>query len=198
MTGQPHDTDENPCQSFFEANEENKEKVKALQKHPRLSEFENLTASRLSPGVVAGGEDLLRQVFNPLHIELDTGDLKPSAFDDASSMGLSVDREAHRAAKATVTEGLARAEAANAREGSTPRKLHGVARLRACDVRELKTEGARCFGVYDTAIESNIAHADVCQLIAGKLPGRSARSKLVELAQNKVILYAPEEGSGAA
>ncbi|WP_042297103.1 hypothetical protein [Paraburkholderia bannensis] len=186
-------TDENPCLTFFEANSGNNQKVKLLREQPRLTAFEGLTASRLSPCIVGDAEEVLRQVFSPLHVEQDTGALKPTAFDDASDKGLSVDRVDHQVEHASVQAGHARAAVANAKEGSTPRKLHGIAKLKVSEVRSLCDGEARHFGVYDTALDANRAHADICQLIAGKSSGRRARSKLVEMAQPFVnVVVEPE------
>ncbi len=184
--------EENPCLVFFQVHAENKEKVKILQTHPRLSEFERLTASNLSPGPVGNAEELLRQIFNPLHVELDTGDLKPSAFEDAANKGMSVDRLRYREQEASFEAGYARAEVANAhaRPDAPPRTLHGLAKLRAESVRALKSGDIQCFGVYDTALADNRAHADICQLLRDKKAARSARSRLVDLAKGSIALAA--------
>jgi hypothetical protein len=187
--------EENPCLEFFQAQAENKDKVKLLQIHPRLLEFERLTASSLSPGPVAHSEDLLRQIFNPLHVELDTGDLKPTAFEDAANKGMSVDRLHYRNEEESFQAGYARAEVANthAKPGAPHRTLHGLAKLRAKSVRALKSaDDIQYFGVYDTALADNKAHADICQIvhIQDRKAARSARSKLVDLAKGSVTLEA--------
>ncbi|MFM0315941.1 hypothetical protein PQR36_13715 [Paraburkholderia nemoris] len=185
----------NPCLEFFQEQADNKDKVKLLQIHPRLMEFERLTASTLSPGPVENSEDLLRQIFNPLHVELDTGDLKPSAFEDAANKGMSVDRLQYREQEESFEAGYARAEVANAnaKPGAPQRTLHGLAKLRAESVRALvSADDSQCFGVYDTALADNKAHADICQIlhIQDKKAARSARSKLVDLAKGSVALVA--------
>ena len=180
--------EENPCLEFFQEHGENKEKVKLLQVHPKLAEFESFTASSLSPCPVANDEDLLRQVFNPLHVELDTGELKPSAFADATDKGMSVDRLRYRQQEESFEAGHARAEVANARPGASPRTLHGLAKLKAKSVRELRSGDIQCFGVYDTALADNTAHADICQLIQDKKAARSARSRLLDLAKGSIVL----------
>ncbi len=80
------------CQEFFEKHRGDNDKCKHLQKEPLRIEWQKETASKHSPKPVSDAEDLSRQVFSPIHIDIDSKSLKPSALSDAENKGLSVFR----------------------------------------------------------------------------------------------------------
>ena len=53
-----------PCRQFFDSNKENREYCKTLQERPEVEqiEWETLSASEYSPGVVENDEYLVRRV----------------------------------------------------------------------------------------------------------------------------------------
>jgi hypothetical protein len=80
------------CLDFFKINASNADKCKLLQDNPQQALDWELacSASEYSPGRVQDCEILHRQIFHPIHLDDETGKLKPAAFDDASNKGLSV------------------------------------------------------------------------------------------------------------
>lgn len=181
----------NACCDFFESNAADPKSIaKKLQAQFDASlEWQQLTASRHSPGVVQDDEVLYRQVLHPVHIDPETNSLKPTAFDDAANKGLSVDRASYRDLKAVIEEGVERIERQKAENDKyAERRLCGIGELKAGDIRAITDDSGRPgFGVYDTALIDNRAHADVFQLAAGPKAGRSVRSKLLEAVKQPLI-----------
>lgn len=179
---------------FFAAHQADLKKVDALVVEADRLSWERERCSGISPGPVRDDETLCRQVVNPVHVEKD-GSLKPTAFDDCMNKGMSVDREAHSDEGAVIARGLARARDTNERNlgsGRDPHDLHAIARFVAGNVRAHRFDGAQSLGVYDTALEDNISHADICMIIPRTTHSkRSVRAHLFELAEaNTKILKA--------
>jgi hypothetical protein len=171
----------NPCAEFFAAN--CGADVAALLQHvPDAAAWEALSASPHSPGPVDGGERVVRVVYSPIHVDAQTGQLKPSVVDEASSRGCSVQREAHCPIPAVWDMGERIAAEKTAQEPAKPRAVQAVTVLAVAAVRALQAGGKRAVAVYDTALPDNIAHADVCVLTPGRQERRSARAQLFELA----------------
>lgn len=173
-------SEDNPCLTFFDEHEKDGKKVQALQQQPDSLQWENLTASRHSPGTVGSQEYVLRLAFQPLHIDPDSRTLKPSAVSDVKDKGFSVDRLNHVSRDASIETGRTRAAKALL-EGRTPRNLCAVVPLEVSAIRAIHVDGKQAFGIYDTAQADNRAHADVCQLVPEGHASRSARSRLLEL-----------------
>ncbi len=165
---------------FFEEHANDLKKVMRLRELAGVLDWENLTASRHSPGVVNSDESVLRLAFHPIHFDSESQSLKPSAVSDVKDKGLSVDRLRYASREGCIETGRLRAARAT-EAGRQPRGVHAVSTLRVKDVRSVVTQGERSFAVYDTALEDNRAHADVCQLAPEGQAGRSARSRLWEL-----------------
>ena len=158
---------------------------------PHLDESES-AAPRISPGVVEDEEFLLREMFNPQHIE--DGKLLERAIpaEDLWKRGFSVHRIKHVSIefiKSAVEERLSRP-----RKGK-PWKDEGVAKLQTLSVRQLRTcDGKRAFVVIDTALKENPGHA--CIYMAEYIPepkkgekhARKLRKLLVDLLQNRMTL----------
>ena len=169
------------CREFFKINEGNTDKCKLLQDKPgqALNWEKSCSASEYSPGLVEESETLYRQVFIPIHVDDETGKLKPALFDDASSKGLSVNRADFIPFQTFIEKGLAKA--ATDRERKPDRQFFGLASTKCGNVRAiLTTASERAFCVFDTAHANDLSHADVCQIVRGKQEGRSARSKLYD------------------
>jgi hypothetical protein len=174
----------NPCRAFFENCVGVLDKVALLQQQKDAIEWEGLTASANSPGPVHSEEQVLRLVFNPIHFDPETRTLKPTAVTDVKDKGCSVDRLAHTTLDKARETGASLAAIKNElNPDKLPRSLCGVAVLSVSAIREIKVgEQSRAFAVYDTALETNLAHADVCQLTSAKGESRSARLQLMALA----------------
>lgn len=105
----------------------------------------------LSPGVVSESETLARFV-SAYDYDIETGTVKPSLFSHAGTNGMSVSR--------IEQAGQAAIERQQLERGSI-----GYVTASCGAVRELLLGSDRAFAVYDTALEENIYHADVCQAV---------------------------------
>jgi hypothetical protein len=174
---------ENPCRAFFDAHEKNSKKVEALRKEEGRFAWERLSASKHSPGPVADGEELARVVISPIHIDAESGEITPAFLSDVKDKGGSSDRLAH----CSIDDAIARSAAIQAgKNAAAPpdrqRVVQGVARFNAQRLRAMRTSsGVQPFGIYDTALENNAGHADVCQLVEDEKEARSARWDLLLL-----------------
>jgi hypothetical protein len=180
------------CASFFAANIENSDKVKALQQSGNGLTWELQSASIHSRGPVTNQECVFRLVFNPIHIDLETGSIKPSAISDVKDKGCSVDRQTLRSLKDVFEFGIiaAHKKNQNAGPGTPSRSLWGVSEINVSEIREILVgDSKRAFGVYATALAHNLSHADICQLIPEieKQNARSARAQLFEAAAKKIV-----------
>lgn len=174
-------TPPNACSDFFSANAKDPQKVKSLQAQQARWAWESLSASAHSPGVVQAEETLARMIFTP-HWDPVTNKPTPNAIEDAANKGLSVDRLLH----ATLAYVQRRAEEARAvelvqAEQGRVRRLESIMWLKASAVRAIQWDGKQAFGIFDTALPDNRAHADVCQLVPGKQAWRSIKASLYKL-----------------
>lgn len=176
---------ENPCRVFFEKYAHLPNKVELLQQEGRAYEWENYSASLHSTGPVLSSEQVLRLIISPHHVDPETGTLKPSAVTDVKDKGCSVERLGITSIEESVAIGRKVADSKNeARPSEPPRSLCGVTEFSVEEIRCIKVgRGAQAFCVFDTALEHNPAHADVCQVVPPKgQEGRSARTQLMVLA----------------
>ena len=175
---------ENPCRAFFEAHENNLKKVEALWEEAGRFDWERPTASMHSPGPVGDDEELARVVISPIHIDAESGEIKPAFLSDVKNKGGSSDRLAHGSVGDAITRSAAIQTVKNA-SSATPdrlRAVQGIARFNAKRLRLLNTSsGTQAFGIYDTGREDNKGHADICQLVADEKEARSARWDLLML-----------------
>ena len=140
---------------------------------------EQESVSPHSPSSVDNGEMLLRLIFSPLHINDETGEVLPAAFSDVANKGLSINRLEHSSLDEIDKKGHAKAQNDNA--NGKQREYLGSVRARCGDIRGLSADEARLFCVYDTAVEDNTAHGDVCQArLEGKARDKQARKLLRE------------------
>ncbi len=181
---------ENPCRVFFEQYAQHPKKVEILQRTGLAHEWECYSASKHSPGPVQSNERVLRLVINPIHIDPETGDLKPSAVTDVKDKGCSVERLSLTTIEESIATGRIVAAAKNeANQGAPAREIHCVANLSVNDIRNIRVgANTQAFCIFDTALEHNRAHADICQVVSPKgQEARSARSQLFALADKSCI-----------
>ena len=188
------------CIEFFTQNSSNKDKCKLLQKEPqdKLLAWELETASKYSPGPVSNAELLHRQIISPIHFDEETNSFTPMAFDDASDKGLSVNREPYITEEQISCMARARVDSFNiSNPDKKERSFSGIVHFLCNDVRQITVNTAqglspiRGFCVYDTALEDDKSHSDICQIVS-KGDGRSARSKLRDLANSFIAKQSPQ------
>lgn len=186
------------CAEFFTTHLSCSEKCKRLQKmtNELLIDWESQKAMPISPCVVKNEETLVRQLFNPIHIDIATKTLKPTALDDVANKGLSVNRLQYTTEENITLAANTKAAQDNAKIDSPEKKrgLAGLSFIKCCDIRTITHVTNDCsyraFAVYDTSLQNDISHADVCQIFGGgKQVERSLRSKLFEKAKNSVKLF---------
>lgn len=171
----------NPCRDFFAINVENGDVAKKLQDNSSAVQWEQLSASDHSPGPVRNDEVLYRQILHPIHVDLVSKTLKPTAFNDVSDKGMSVERLTYKSLEAIRQSGRDRAAAQRNNPKNADRQLFAVAELHSVEIRSIVVDGGkRGLAVYDTAQYDNAAHADVCQIVKGRQSGRSVRSQLID------------------
>ncbi len=138
---------------------------------------EKESVSKYSPSAVQDDEDLIRQIYSPIHVDEETGRLKPLAFEQASSLGMSVNRKNY-ISREELEEKIAK-KLKNDEEGGKKRTIKGVVIAKCSDIRSLKQEEKRLFCIYDTAGSKDKSHADICQAInAKRKAGIKVRHKL--------------------
>lgn len=149
-----------------------------------------------SPGPVADAESVRRTHTNPVHFDPNKQELKPTAFDDAMSFGLSVDRLVHAEGQAVLVKAQNRiAEWNEARQAGAPeRSVCGYSDFSAKDVRAVLTTAdgsgdapVRGLGVYDTGLDGEPEHADICVIAPKSKGGRRARAELYKLGNSSFV-----------
>lgn len=184
-----------PCRQFFDANRENREYCKLLQQIPEDHQlaWESLSASEFSPGVVQNDEKLVRRVEDPTHFDAITGKIKPTFFDDASNKGASCFRLKHTTLVQIADNARKYVDEINKNPPSTGvRTAIGYATFSADEVRKVlaPTEPPRRgAAVYDTGLQNEPAHADVCQLVSGKQAAKSVRAQLFLIAKDRLVPF---------
>lgn len=154
----------NPCMEFFEANAENRQKVKALIANGSGNQWlaEQHSASKFSPGAISKEERIVRQVHSPTHWDGEAKAVKLGFYDDLTSKGLSVNRLLHANKDDLSDESEKRAALTPGREA--------IGFVSACAEEFsalLTVEGEVRGGIFDTALEKDVSHADVCATVAG-------------------------------
>ena len=158
---------------------------------PHLDEEKSATPG-ISPGIVEDEEFLLREMFNPQHVQ--DGEVFETGIPakDLWNKGFSVHRMKYVSSdfiKVSMEEKLSRT-----RKGE-PWKDEGVAKLQTLSVRQLLAEDdKRAFVVIDTATEDNPGHASIymAEYIAepkkGERHARRFRHLLLDLLQNRMTI----------
>lgn len=180
------------CRAFFEENQNNSDKCKLLRSKSiaDLMQWEAESASEYSPGVVQNNEILYRQIVFPLHISDDGNQLKPDAFNECATHGLSVNRGNYTTEHEMAEAGAKRVEKYNQENlGKLSRKLLGFALFSTAEVRNVQFNGSRCFFIFDTALPVDRSHSDIC--LGGSDTAqnfRRARSLLYDLVKNRLFI----------
>lgn len=127
--------------------------------------WEAITVSIFSPAIVDDDEIIIRLWYVPIHVELDTGQLRPTAFNDAIDKGLSVNRSDYASIEEIQEAAIAQALAIS--KIRSPRDYHGYSTAKVSQIRAQMAYDLNVFAVYDTSLdfEEGISHADVCAII---------------------------------
>jgi len=127
--------------------------------------WENQNTSQYSPGIVKNTEIIARKIFSPIQIDVESGEIKTAAFDDVSNKGLSVNRLSQITENGIHEAGEIKAN--RDRESIPDRQYCGFIKASVNKIRKDLEGENRVFAVYDTALENDISHADVCMIQQG-------------------------------
>lgn len=162
-----------------------KECVDSLKLCLRVDEScQNLSLSPHSPCVVNDDETVLRSLFSPQHIDEDTGVVTPNAWSDMYDKGMSVNRRSYASAQDVLNHAHSflkqKRTQDNLSNKQVKRSFYGILPIHVGQLRQLRYE-AGTFCVFDTALEDNIAHADICACGVGEglRPPKQVRAKMV-------------------
>lgn len=160
----------------------------------KTAEDEEISQSEFSPGPVESGEDLIRIIVSPLHVESGETKLKTAAFlrTQLTNRGVSIERK-------TFTDPAKLNHSSQKLLTGEDRSIAGYAMTACASVRAIVDEvGDRIFCVLDTALECNPAHGDI--FFAKKLPKSRQikyRNDLIDAFNRRIkshgTLYALEE-----
>jgi len=147
------------CTTLFTAQQSAQQaaKLAVVMQCPHHCWSEQLRVSRHSPCVVANEEELVSCICHPNHTQ--NGKLHYKFSDAAFAHGMSVTRKAYRPDWAQSVEQLCQSIVCNTDRG---REYHALGSFHTGSVREVMYEDKeRAFYVFDTATDTNVAHADV-------------------------------------
>lgn len=179
------------CRDFFEANVLNNDICKDLQKlsvEIQLA-WESESASVHSPGPIENSEELIRYWLNPIHYDSIKRELKPTAFDEATRFGASVNRLKLITHSEVNVIAQRRVDDWNDNRGEKPpREVIGYSTFTASEVREIFSgpDSRRALAAYDTALADDKSHGDVCQIATDAQGGKTARYHLRELSNKRL------------
>ena len=165
--------------------------VRLLQKgEANVVCLERFCQSLHSPGVIENSEELVRALYQPIHIE--DGVILPAAFSDLNKNGLSTNRLAYMSIEEAISLAQRRVASHNKSKGFAPggngyRDALAYCIFQVSDLRKILSAcGLRAYGVFDTAMEDDLSHADVIGLLSDKGLARSARHAVFQLAKKKL------------
>ena len=145
-------------------------------------ECEKYSVSDYSPGLIQDDELLIRTVYSPIQINQKTGWVDPAHFrTDALKRGFSVNRNVH-ISEADLRKKIECKIARDRDEGKERDDFYRVVTARCSDIRRLTSkDGERLFCVYDTGVEGDVSHADICQAsdLPPGMPNRRMLSKKI-------------------
>ncbi|MCU7833944.1 MAG: hypothetical protein KZQ83_01735 [gamma proteobacterium symbiont of Taylorina sp.] len=151
---------------FFNKEENQKEKCKLLaENYNKTIEWEKLSVSEYSPGVVDDNEFIARQIFTPIHVE-ENGEIKTAAFDDALNKGLSVNRLKCASEDNIHKSGELKAE--HDRQYRPDRQYIGFIKAEVSTIRSFWECEKRVYTAFDTALKDTPHHSDVCVILFGE------------------------------
>ena len=151
-------------------------------------------APEISPGIVEDEEQLIREMFNPQHINEEGKVIERAiSVNELVADGFSVHRIKY-VSKEYVKKSI---QTRLSRKRKEPWTSEGVSRLKTLAVRQIFLEDERAFVVVDTATEDNPGHASIYFATPqkGKAYAREAHGFLLPLLQDRMTLDEAYDGS---
>lgn len=148
-------------------------------------ECEKEQVSSFSPGPVQDDELLTKLIIHPIHYQSETGEIHPLAFNDATTLDLSLFRE-EAATDEEIQLAIDEIKATGqSKDPVQNRIVQLVMQARAADIRAefFQDPSERMFAVYDTAVPDKPAHASVFTPPSARKGARQrqARRRLLEI-----------------
>jgi hypothetical protein len=133
-----------------------------------------------SPGPIKDDEVIIRFIRNNEgHYDSQTGEILPGAFEEVCTRGLSVIRR-----KFATDEQIKKQQVNDGHVGYLEVEVKTIRDFKHSpdpNYNTGHTYDVRIFGVYDTALENNTAHADICQCIFWINPSQKRESFNIRL-----------------
>lgn len=171
-------------QKFFDNPEHTKEKCKLLAgMYIQSIAWEKEKVSIYSPDIVEDKEEIARQIFSPIHVDQETQELTTLAFDDMFNKGLSVNRLKLISISNLNEKGMEKAK--KDRERRPDREYAGMVTALVTDIRKA-TDKIQWFTIYDTSLQDDISHADICCIHQQKAL-KSRQRSLLQKVFSKII-----------
>lgn len=170
---------------IFENEEFQKTKSAQLAKnHKGAVALEAICVSKYSPGVVDDSENLARQIYSPIHLDKDNK-INAAFFTDVFDKGLSTNRMMHSNADKIHSSGQSTAK--RIREERDPARAYiGFVSANTGDIRAILEEGLRrVYCVYDSSLEIDPSHADICMIRPENPPSMNESKKAIKLERRR-------------
>jgi len=132
-----------------------------------------------SPGPVRDSEPMVRIIYSPNLWDAENGVVKTAAFSEAETCGMSVVRLEH------ATDEMLQQQVTTRIEAKPGREFIKLVKAKMAELKEIDFEGRRAFCCYDTPMDGNIAHADICQ--AHPADRKSVRAGLRRQLQKRFV-----------
>lgn len=170
---------------IFENEELQKTKSEQLSKnYEGALALEEICVSKYSPGTVDNSENLARQIFSPIHLDKDNR-INAAFFTDVFDKGLSTNRlmysdpdKIHASGEKTVKR--------IQEERNQTRTYIGFVSANTGDIRAITEEGShRVYCVYDSSLEQDSSHADVCMIRPENPPSMKDSKKSIKLERRR-------------
>ncbi len=148
---------------------------------------EGTKCSKYSPGLVKDDEEIIFLLIDPIHYDVVTKTVLPTAFDQVILRDLSVIRRSHASVQdleVTCAELKSRGNVAR------PRDVTEACVATVAELRNATIDGSRTFAVYDTALPTKQHHASIFTRsiwLQDRRARRRVRQRLYEVMTQQVI-----------
>lgn len=168
------------CLDFFNQRDELQDKFwESLGHSHPACECELVSVSAFSPGPVCDDETILSVVTSSSYVTQD-GHVEPTLFESRISNGISTDRRIHT----NLIDYSCRSAALVV--GNDKKSDCGSIELQVGKIRDISYNEMQAIAVYDTALEDNIAHAEIaCSEVPAD--GTLGRKKLRAELRKKIL-----------
>lgn len=172
---------------IFEKEEFQKTKCIELAKnYDNALTLEAISVRQYSPGIVQDSENIARQIFSPIHLDKDNK-VNAAFFNDAFDKGLSTNRMQIKSISDIHAAGENTAK--RIRDDRDPERAYfGFVSAITGDIRAIFEEGnQRVYCVYDSGLQLDPSHADVCMIRPENPPGMNSTKKAIKIERRRYL-----------